>query len=164
MSALGELNSFLGLHVRKDSKGIFIHQGKYIDDIISKFKLQDAKPANTPMAEIPVLTEDLEGEAIDETLYRSMIGSLMYLTSSRPDIMFNVCQCARYQAAPKLSHLNAVKRIFRYLKDRLQLGLLYRRESPFDLCAFSDSNFGGTGRDMKSTSAGCQFLGDRLIS
>ncbi|XP_022024462.1 uncharacterized mitochondrial protein AtMg00810-like [Helianthus annuus] len=102
MSVLGEMNFFLGLQVRQDSKGILIHQGKYVDDIISKFKHQDAKPANTPMAERPMMTEDLEGEAVDETLYRSMIGSLMYLTASRPDIMFAMCQCARYQAAPKL--------------------------------------------------------------
>ncbi|XP_022008323.1 uncharacterized mitochondrial protein AtMg00810-like [Helianthus annuus] len=158
------MSFFLGLQIRQDSKGILVHQGKYVDDILAKFKLQDAKPANTPIAERPAMTEDLEGEAVDATLYRSMIGSLMYLTANRPDIMFAVCQCARYQAAPKLSHLNAVQRIFRYLKGRPRLGLLYRKEYPFDLCAFSDSNFGGTGRDMKSTSAGCQFLGDRLIS
>ncbi|XP_035840158.1 uncharacterized mitochondrial protein AtMg00810-like [Helianthus annuus] len=93
-----------------------------------------------------------------------MIGSLRYLTASRPDIMYVVCQCARYQANPKLSHLTAVKRIFRYLKEAPKRGLWYPRDSNFDLFAFSDSNFGGTDRDRKSTSVGCQFLGDRLIS
>jgi hypothetical protein len=93
-----------------------------------------------------------------------MIGSLMYLTASRPDIMFAVCMCARYQANPKTSHLTAVKRIFRYLKGRPRFGLWYPKDSNFDLFAFSDSNFGGTDKDRKSTSAGCQFLGDRLIA
>ena len=93
-----------------------------------------------------------------------MIGSLMYLTASRPDIMFAVCQCARYQANPRTSHLHAVKRIFRYLKGKPRFGLWYPKDSPFDLHAFSDSDFGGCDIDRKSTSAGCQFLGDRLIA
>ncbi|XP_035834012.1 uncharacterized mitochondrial protein AtMg00810-like [Helianthus annuus] len=88
----------------------------------------------------------------------------MYLTASRPDIMYAVCQCSRYQANPKLSHLTAIKRIFRYLSGAPKLGLWYPRDSNFILFAFSDSHFGGTDRDMKSTLAGCQFLGDRLIS
>ena len=88
----------------------------------------------------------------------------MYLTASRSDIMFVVCICARYQANPKLSHLCAVKRIFRYLKGRPRLGLWYPRNSGFDLFAFSDSDYDGDDTDRKSTSAGCQFFGDRLIS
>ncbi|KAM0017117.1 putative RNA-directed DNA polymerase [Helianthus debilis subsp. tardiflorus] len=164
MSALGEMTLFLGLQVKQSSQGILIHQGKYVDDVLAKFKFTDAKPAETPMAERPLLTEDEEGESVNQRQYRSMIGSLMYLTASRPDIMFAVCNCARYQANPKTSHLTAVKRIFRYLKGRPRFGLWYPRDSNFDLFAFSDSNFGGTDSDRKSTSAGCQFLGDRLIS
>ncbi|KAJ0817027.1 putative RNA-directed DNA polymerase [Helianthus annuus] len=164
MSALGEMTLFLGLQVKQSSQGILIHQGKYVDDVLAKFKFTDAKPAETPMAERPLLTEDEEGESVNQRQYRSMIGSLMYLTASRPDIMFAVCNCARYQANPKTSHLIAVKRIFRYLKGRPRFGLWYPRDSNFDLFAFSDSNFGGTDSDRKSTSAGCQFLGDRLIS
>ncbi|GKA71061.1 hypothetical protein Tco_0777200 [Tanacetum coccineum] len=93
-----------------------------------------------------------------------MIGSLMYLTASRPDIMYAVCVCSRFQVTPKTSHLNAVKRIFKYLKGKPNLGLWYPRESPFDLEAFSDSDYGGSNLDRKSTTGGCQFLGQRLIS
>ena len=93
-----------------------------------------------------------------------MIGSSMYLTASRPDILFPVCQCARYQANPKLSHMTAVKRIFRYLKGRPRYGLWYPKNTEFELYAFSDSNHGGDDIDRKSTSAGCQFLGNILIS
>ncbi|GKC30025.1 hypothetical protein Tco_1037319 [Tanacetum coccineum] len=94
----------------------------------------------------------------------SMIGSLMYLTASRPDIMFAVCACARFKVTPKASHLNAVKKIFRYLKHQPKLGLWYLRDSPFELEAFSDSDYGGAILDRKSTTGGCQFLGRRLIS
>ncbi|GJT64485.1 hypothetical protein Tco_1015965 [Tanacetum coccineum] len=93
-----------------------------------------------------------------------MIGSLMYLTASRPYIMFAVCACARFQVTPKASHLNAVKRIFRYLKHQPKLRLWYPRDSPFELEAFSDNDYGGASLDRKSTTGGCQFLGRRLIS
>nr|GEZ95168.1 uncharacterized mitochondrial protein AtMg00810-like [Tanacetum cinerariifolium] len=94
---------------------------------------------------------------------RSMIGSLMYLTASRPGIMFDVCACARHQVIPKECHLHAVKRIFRYLKGHPKLGLWYPKESPFDLVAYSDSDYGGATQDCKSTAGGCQFFGRRLI-
>ncbi|GJY03795.1 hypothetical protein Tco_0369735 [Tanacetum coccineum] len=110
------------------------------------------------------LTKDEEAIDVDVHLYRSMIGSLMYLTASRPDIMYAVCVCSRFQVTPKTSHLNAVKRIFKYLKGKPNLGLWYPRESPFDLEAFSDSDYGGSNLDRKSTTGGCQFLGQRLIS
>ncbi|GJZ62056.1 hypothetical protein Tco_0618193 [Tanacetum coccineum] len=101
---------------------------------------------------------------VDEHMYRSMIGSLMYLTSSRPDIMFAVCVCARFQVNPKVSHLHVVKRIFRYLKGQPKLGLWYPKDSPFDLVAYTDSDYAGASLDRKSTTRGCQFLGCRLIS
>ncbi|GKA80057.1 hypothetical protein Tco_0786653 [Tanacetum coccineum] len=110
------------------------------------------------------LLKDEDGEEVDVHLYRSMIGSLMYLTSSRPDIMFAVCTCARYQVNPKVSHLHAVKRIFRYLKGQPKLGLWYPKDSPFDLVAYTDSDYAGASLDRKSTTGGCQFLGCRLIS
>ncbi|GJY85294.1 putative ribonuclease H-like domain-containing protein [Tanacetum coccineum] len=108
--------------------------------------------------------QDEDGEEVDVHLYRSMIGSLMYLTSSRPDIMFAVCACARYQVNPKVSHLHVVKRIFRYLKGQPKLGLWYLKDSPFDLVAYTDSDYAGASLDRKSTTGGCQFLGCRLIS
>ena len=164
MSSLGEMTMFLGLQAQQSSTEILIHQEKYVDDVLEKFGFRDAKPALTPMAERPLLAPDLEGESVDQTYYRSMIGSLMYLTASRPDVIFAVCQCARYQANPKLSHLIAVKRIFRYLKGCPKLGLWYPKNPEFDLYAFADSNYGGCELDRKSTSGGCQFLGDILVS
>ena len=164
MSSLGEMTMFLGLQVRQSSSGILIHQGKYVDDILEKFGFKDSKEISSPMAERPLLSSDPDGESVDQTHYRSMIGSLMYLTASRPDILFAVCQCARYQANPKVSHQAVVKRIFRYLKGRPKLGLWYPKNKGFDLYAYADSNYGGDDIDRKSTSAGCQYLGDRLIS
>ncbi|GJS51859.1 putative ribonuclease H-like domain-containing protein [Tanacetum coccineum] len=110
------------------------------------------------------LVKDGDGDDVDVHLYRSMIGSLMYLTTSRPDIMFAVCACARFQVTPKTSHLLAVKRIFRYLKGKPTLGLWYSRDSPFELVAYTDSDYAGATQDRKSTTGGCQFLGNRLIS
>nr|GEV87579.1 retrotransposon protein, putative, unclassified [Tanacetum cinerariifolium] len=108
--------------------------------------------------------KDGTGKDVDLHLYRSMIGSLMYLTASRPDIMFAVCAHARHKVTPKECHLHAVKRIFRYLKGHPKLGLWYPKYSPFDLVAYSDSDYGGATQDRKSTTGGCQFLGRRLIS
>ncbi|GJT90536.1 putative ribonuclease H-like domain-containing protein [Tanacetum coccineum] len=164
MSSMGELSFFLGLQVKQKSDGIFISQDKYVAEILKKFDLASIKTASTPMETNKPLTKDEEAENVDVHLYRSMIGSLMYLTASRPDIMFAVCACARFQVTPKTSHLHAVKRIFRYLKGQPKLGLWYPRDSPFDLEAFSDSDYAGASLDRKSTTGGCQFLGKRLIS
>ncbi|KAL7587106.1 hypothetical protein Lser_V15G36039 [Lactuca serriola] len=164
MSSLGEMTMFMGLHVKQSSTGILIHQAKYVDDILEKFGFRDAKTALTPMAKRPLRAPNHEGESVDQTYYRSMIGSLMYLTASRPDIMFAVCQCARFQANPKLSYLIAAKRIFRYLKGCPKMGFWYPKNPEFDLYAFVDSNYGGCELDRKSTLGGCRFLGDRLVS
>ncbi|GJX09194.1 putative reverse transcriptase domain-containing protein [Tanacetum coccineum] len=144
--------------------GIFISQDKYVVEILKKFGFTKVKTASTPMETQKPLLKDEDGEEVDVHMYRSMIGSLMYLTSSRPDIMFAVCACARYQVNPKVSHLHAVKRIFRYLKGQPKLGLWYLKDSPFDLVAYTDSDYAGASLDRKSTTGGCQFLGCRLIS
>ncbi|GJV67455.1 putative reverse transcriptase, RNA-dependent DNA polymerase [Tanacetum coccineum] len=136
ISSMGELTFFLGLQVQQKKDGIFISQDKYDED----------------------------GEEVDVHMYRSMIGSLMYLTSSRPDIMFAVCACARYQVNPKVSHLHVVKKIFRYLKGQPKLGLWYLKDYPFDLVAYTYSDYAGASLDRKSTTGDCQFLGCRLIS
>ncbi|GJX85008.1 putative ribonuclease H-like domain-containing protein [Tanacetum coccineum] len=164
MSSMGELTFFLGLQVKQKEDGIFISQDKYVTEILKKFGFTDVKTASTPMETQKPLLKDEDGEEVDVHLYRSMIGSLMYLTSSRPDIMFAVCACARYQVNPKVSHLHAVKRIFRYLKGQPKLGLWYPKDSPFDLVAYTDSDYAGASLDRKSTTGGCQFLGCRLIS
>ncbi|GKC54621.1 ribonuclease H-like domain-containing protein [Tanacetum coccineum] len=164
MSSMGELTFFLGLQVKQKDDGIFISQDKYVADILKKFDFATVKTVSTPIETNKALLKDEEAEDVDVHLYRSMIGSLMYLTASRPDIMFAVCACARFQVTPKVSHLHAVKRIFRYLKGQPKLVLWYPRDSPFYLEAFSDSDYAGASLDRKSTTGGCQFLGKRLIS
>ncbi|KAJ9560760.1 hypothetical protein OSB04_005920 [Centaurea solstitialis] len=157
MSSMGELTFFLGLQVKQKEDGILIKQSKYVKDMLTKFGFLDAKSASTPMETQKQLTADVEGEEVDVHQYRSMIGSLMYLTASRPDIMFAVSVCARFQVRPKDYHLQAVKRIFRYLKGQPRLGLWYPYESPFELLAYTDTDYGGASLDRKSTSGGCQF-------
>ncbi|GKB58619.1 putative ribonuclease H-like domain-containing protein [Tanacetum coccineum] len=139
MSAMGELTFFLGLQVKQNPDGIFISQ-------------DNLKPNVEPV------------DAVKVPLIRSMIGSLMYLTASRPDIQFAVSACSRHQVTPLTSNLNAVKKIFKYLKGQPKLGLWYPRDSPFVLEAYSDSDYAGSHGDRKSTTGGCQFLGRRLIS
>ncbi|KAI3813246.1 hypothetical protein L1987_17965 [Smallanthus sonchifolius] len=164
MSSMGELNFFLGLQVKQVPNRIFISQSKYVKSILERFKMPDCSAARTPIQVHHQLTPDKDGQDTDQHQYREMIGSLMYLTASRPDIMFAVCLCARFQAAPKISHLQAVKRIFRYLKGAPRHGLWYSKNDKFNLYAYTDSDYGGCILDKKSTSGGCQFLGGRLIS
>ncbi|GJX63599.1 uncharacterized mitochondrial protein-like protein [Tanacetum coccineum] len=161
---MGELTFFLGLQVKQKEDGIFISQDKYVGEILNKFGFFSIRSASTPMETHKDLTKDEDGEDVDVHLYRSMIGSLMYLTSSRLDIMFSVCVCSKFQVQPKVSHLNAVKRIFRYLKGQPELGLWYPKDSPLILEAFSDSDYAGASLDRKSTTRGCQFLGSRYSS
>ncbi|GJR70946.1 putative ribonuclease H-like domain-containing protein [Tanacetum coccineum] len=139
-------------------------EDKYVAEILNKFDFASVKTASTPIETQKPLVKDKEASDVDVHLYRSMIGSLMYLTASRPDIMFAVCACSRFQVTPKTSHLNAVKRIFRYLKGKPKLGLWYPRVSSFDMEAYSDSDYARANLDRKSTTRGCQFLGRRLIS
>ncbi|GJX56109.1 putative ribonuclease H-like domain-containing protein [Tanacetum coccineum] len=184
------LSSFLlknGFRRGTIDKTLFIKNNKsdimlvqvYVDDIIfgsttqsmctefedcmhKRFKMSSM--ATTPIASTKPLVKDEDDVDVDVHVYSSMISSLMYLTTSRPNIMFAVCACARFQVTPKASHLNAVKRMFRYLKHQLKLGLWYPRDSPFKLEAFSYSDYGGANLDRKSTTGGCQVLGIRLIS
>ncbi|GJU14314.1 hypothetical protein Tco_1142280 [Tanacetum coccineum] len=139
-------------------------QDKYVTEILKKFDFASVKTASTPIETQKPLTKDEEAADVDVHLYRSMIGSLMYLTASMPDIMFAVCTCSRFQVTPNTSHLNDVKRIFRYLNGKPKLGLWYPKVSSFDLEAYSDSDYAGANLDKKSTTGGCQFLGRRLIS
>ncbi|KAJ9548285.1 hypothetical protein OSB04_020828 [Centaurea solstitialis] len=164
MSMMGELNFFLGLQVKQLSAGIFINQAKYIKDILKKYNLENAKIMKTPMSPSCALDSDPDGIAVDVTPYRGMIGSLMYLTASRPDIMFSTCLCARYQSKPKVSHLKAVKRIFRYLKGTINLGIWYPKGSGYELTGYTDADHGGCKLDRKSTTGHIQFLGDKLVS
>ncbi|GJS13569.1 retrovirus-related pol polyprotein from transposon TNT 1-94 [Tanacetum coccineum] len=123
MSMMGQMSFFLGLQISQSPRGIFLNQSKYASEIIKKYGLLISDSVYTPMVEKSKLDEDLQGKQVDATLYHGMIGSLMYLTSSRPDLIYAVCLCARYQAKPTEKHLNAVKRLFRYLKGTINMGL-----------------------------------------
>nr|GEX72879.1 hypothetical protein [Tanacetum cinerariifolium] len=151
MSSIGELTFFLRLQVKQKPDRIFISQDKYVAKILRKFGLTDGKSASTPIDTKKPLLKDPDGEDVDVHTCRSMIGSLMYPTSSRPDIMFTVCAYARFQVTHKASHLHAVKRIFRYLKGKPHLGLWYPKDSPFNLVAYLDSDYAGASLDRKST-------------
>ncbi|GJZ62896.1 putative ribonuclease H-like domain-containing protein, partial [Tanacetum coccineum] len=164
MSAMGELTFFLGLQVQQRPDGIFINQDKYVQEILKKFDLECVRTATTPYEAPKPKSKNEPDSPVNVHLYRSMIGSLMYLTASRPDIMFAVSACSRNQVTPTTSNLEAVKKIFKYLKGQPRLGLWYPRESPFVLEAYSDSDYAGANKDRKSTTGGCQFLGRRLIS
>nr|GEX12744.1 hypothetical protein [Tanacetum cinerariifolium] len=131
-------------------------QDKYVAKILKKFRLTEGKSTSTPIDTEKPLLKDLDGEDVDVHTCRFMIGSLMYLTFSRPDMMFAVCACAWFQVTPKASHLHAVKRIFRYLKAKPHLGLWYPKDSPFDLVAYSDSDYAGASMDIKSITGGFQ--------
>jgi hypothetical protein len=151
MSMMGELKYFLGFQVKQLEEGTFISQTKYIKDILTKFGMKDAKPINTPMGTNGHLDLDTGGKSVDQKVYRSMIGSLLYLCASRPDIMLSVCICARFQADPKEVHLRAMKTIMRYLVYTPKFGLWYPKGSTFDLIGYSDADWAGCKIDRKST-------------
>ncbi|GJT59889.1 retrovirus-related pol polyprotein from transposon TNT 1-94 [Tanacetum coccineum] len=157
MSMMGELKFFLGIQIHQSPRGIFINQAKYAQEILKKHGMTSCDSIGTPMA-TKHLDADLSGTPVDQMKYRSMVGALMYLTASRPDIVHATCYCARYQAKPTEKHLTAVKRIFRYLKDSINMGLWYPKDTGFELTAFSDSNRAGCLDSCKSTSGGIQFL------
>ncbi|GKB09860.1 retrovirus-related pol polyprotein from transposon TNT 1-94 [Tanacetum coccineum] len=164
MSMMGELKFFLGIQIHQSPRGIFINQAKYAQEILKKHGMTSCDSIGTPMA-TKHLDADLSGTPVDQTKYRSMVGALMYLTASRPDIVHATCYCARYQAKPTEKHLTAVKRIFWYLKDSINMGLWYPKDTGFELTAFSDSDHAGCLDSRKSTSGGIQFLGgDKLVS
>jgi hypothetical protein len=164
MSMMGELKYFLGFQVKQLQDGTFISQTKYIQDILNNFGMKDAKPIKTPMGTNGHLDLDTGGKSVDQKVYRSMIGSLLYLCASRPDIMLSICMCARFQADHKEVHLRAIKRIMRYLVYTPKFGLWYPKGSTFDLIGYSDADWAGCKIDRKSTSGICQFLGRSLVS
>ncbi|GJU69526.1 retrovirus-related pol polyprotein from transposon TNT 1-94 [Tanacetum coccineum] len=156
-----ELSNFL---IHQSPRGIFINQAKYAQEILKKHGMTSCDSIGTPMA-TKHLVADFSGTPVDQTKYRSMVGALMYLTASRPDIVHATCYCARYQAKPTEKHLTAVKQIFRYLKDSINMSLWYPKDTGFKLIAFSNLDHAGCLDSRKSTSCGIQFLGgDKLVS
>jgi hypothetical protein len=164
ISMIGELNFFFGFQIKKMDHETFVSQDKYLKDILKKFDMENCKPNKTPMATTAHLDLDVDGKPVDQSLYRFIIGSLLYLIASRPDIMFSVCLCARFQANPKESHLKALKRILRYLKHTPNIELWYPKGANPTLIGFSNSDFAGSLVDHRSTSGACHFLGRSLVS
>ncbi|GJZ26362.1 retrovirus-related pol polyprotein from transposon TNT 1-94 [Tanacetum coccineum] len=160
-------NVFLNGILREEvysPKCIFLNQSKYALALLKKYGMQACDPVDTLMVEKSKLDEDLQGKVIDPTRYSGMIGTLMYLTSNRPDLVFAVCMCARYQAKPTKKHLHAVKRNFQYIKGTINMGLWYLKDSCIALTAFADADYAGCQDTKKSTSRSMQLLGDRLVS
>ncbi|GKB84868.1 retrovirus-related pol polyprotein from transposon TNT 1-94 [Tanacetum coccineum] len=152
------------LLISQSPRGIFLNQFKYALESLKKYGMESCDPVDTPMVEKSKLDEDTQGKAVDPTHYRGMVGTLMYLTSSRPDLVYAICICARYQARPTKKHLHAVKRIFRYLRGTVNRGLWYPKDSFIALTAFVDVDHMGCQDTRRSTSGSMQMLGDRLVS
>nr|GEV83286.1 uncharacterized mitochondrial protein AtMg00810-like [Tanacetum cinerariifolium] len=164
MSMMGELNFFLCLQIKQMEDEIIFNQSKYIKEMLKKFGLEDSKPTEMPMSTEIKLTKDDEADSVDSSKYQGMIGSLLYLTGSTPDIMFSVCLCVRFQKNPKTTHLEAVKHIFRYIKRTSRLGLWYPKGIGIETIVYADSNHVGDYIDRKSTSGVCTFMGCCLTS
>ncbi|GJW89441.1 retrovirus-related pol polyprotein from transposon TNT 1-94 [Tanacetum coccineum] len=162
MSMMGEMTVFLGLQVNQSPCGIFINQSNYVLEILKKYGMETCDPIGTLMEIKDKLDLDQNGSLVDATKYHSMIGALMYLTSSRPNIVHATCLCARYQAKPIEKHLKEVKRIFRYLRGTVNMSLWYTKDSGFELIGLSDADYAGCKDTFKSTSSGAQFLGEKL--
>jgi hypothetical protein len=143
MSMIGELTFFLGIQVKQMKQGTFVHQAKYTKDLMKKFNMAELKPVSAPMNTATSLGLDEAGDVVDQREYKSMIGSLLYLTTTRSDIQFVVFLCARFQAFPRSSHRTAVQRIFSYLKHTLKFGIWYSASSSLDLVGFFDAHFVG---------------------
>jgi hypothetical protein len=155
MSMIGELSFFLGLQIKQLKDGIFVSQFKYLKDMLKKIGLENAKSIKTPMATNGHLDLDVGGTIVDQKLFHSIIGSLLYITASRPYVMFSVCMCARFQASPREVHLKAAKRILRYLKHTPNIGLWYLKSAQFERIGYSDSDYASCKVDSKSTSECC---------
>ncbi|XP_050896247.1 uncharacterized mitochondrial protein AtMg00810-like [Lathyrus oleraceus] len=164
MSLVGELTYFLGLQVKQMEDSIFLCQSKYAKNIVKKFGLENASHKRTPAPTHLKLSKDEKGISVDQSLYRSMIGSLLYLTTSRPNITFVVGVCDIYQAEPKVSHINQVKRILKHVNGTCDYGMLCSHDSNSMLVGYCDVDWVGSADDRKSTIEGCLFLGNNLIS
>nr|GEW45189.1 uncharacterized mitochondrial protein AtMg00810-like [Tanacetum cinerariifolium] len=163
MSMMEKISFFFGLQISQSPRGIFVNQSKYAFEIVKKYGMLSSDSVDIPLVKKSKLDEDLQGKPVDATLYRGMIGSLMYLTSSRPDLTYAVCLCARYQAKPTEKHLNAVKRVFRYLRGTINMGLWYSKDTGMSLTTYTDAHHVGCQDTRRSTSGSAQFLRDKLV-
>ena len=164
MSMIGELTHFLGLQIRQQDLGIFLSQSKYAKNLVKMFGLESTSSVRTRMSPNVKLTMDLLGKSVDSSLYRSMIDSLLYLTASRHDISYSVGVCARYQANPKESRMIALKRIIKYVKTTAEFSVWYSKDTNDVLAGYSNADWAGNADDRKSTSRGCFYVGNNLVS
>ena len=161
---MGELNFFLDLQIKQTSNGTMIHQQNYVKELLKGFAMELAKPIDTSIPPLTRLVVDDESPSVGDKSYRGMIGLLLYLTASRPDIVYNVCLCARFQSNPNETHLKDVKQILRYLKHTFNLALRYPRGCNFDLIGYRDADYARFLIDRKSTSGMAHFLAPCLVS
>ena len=140
MNMIGELTHFLGLQICQLNSGIFLSQSKYDKNLVKKFGLESASSVRTPMSPNVKILVDLLGKSVDSSLYRSMIGSLLYLITSRLDISYNIGVCARYQANPKESHMTTLKRIIKYVKTTIEFGVWYNKDTNDVLAGYSNAD------------------------
>ncbi|XP_058751580.1 uncharacterized mitochondrial protein AtMg00810-like [Vicia villosa] len=164
MSMMGELKFFLGIQIDQRPEATYIHQSKYTKELLKKFNMLDCKVAKTPMHPTCIMEKEEVSGKVCQKLHRGMIGALLYLTTSRPDILSNVHLCARFQFDLRESHLTVIKRILRYLKGTTNLGLVYEKTSEYTLSGFCDADYAGDRIERKSISGNCQFQGSNLIS
>ncbi|KAM2065116.1 hypothetical protein EV1_027912 [Malus domestica] len=164
MTDIGLMAYYLGIEVKQNEEGIFISQESYVKEILKKFKMDDCKPISTPMECGVKLTKHDEGERVDPTFFKSLVGSLRYLTCTRPDILYAVGLVSRYMENPTTTHLKTAKRIIRYLKGTVNFGLLYSSSSNYKLVGYSDSDWAGDSDDRKSTTGFVFFMGDTAFT
>ncbi|XP_028215213.1 uncharacterized protein LOC114397350 [Glycine soja] len=164
MTDLGLMRYFLGMQVKQRLGQIFISKEKYADDLLKKFNMQDCKPLATPMAMKEKLSKDDEQNKVDATVYRSLVGSLIYLTNSRPDIVHAVNIVSRFMSNPRKTHFAAAKRILRYAKGTKDFGILYKTNRDFNLTCYTDRDWAGSTDDRKSTSGYMFLLSNKAIS
>nr|KYP57182.1 Retrovirus-related Pol polyprotein from transposon TNT 1-94 [Cajanus cajan] len=164
MTDLGKMKYFLGIEVVQTAAGFFIGQKKYAHEILERFNMENCNPVGTPTEPGLKLSKDLDGERVDSTYFKRIVGSLMYLTTTRPDIMYAVCLISRYMERPTELHLKAAKRVFRYLKGTTDLGVFYKKINGSILTGFTDSNYAGDMDDRRSTSGHVFMIGSGAIS
>jgi hypothetical protein len=164
MKVLGPLNYFLGLEISSSSDGYYLTQAKYISDLLSQANLTDSKIADTPTELNTRLTPDAGEPLRDFTLYRHLVGSLVYLTVTRPGILYAVYQVSQFMAVPRSTHFSVVLRILCYLKGTLFHGLYFSSQSSFQLHAYTDADWAGDPTDRRSTTGYCFLLGTSVIS
>jgi len=164
MTDLGLMTYFLGIEIKQGENQVFICQRKYAKEILRKFQMDECKAVSTPMNQREKFIKEDGADKVDEGYYRSLIGCLMYLTTTRPDIIFAVSLLSRFMHCASEVHLRAAKRILRYVKGTLDYGVKFEKCTNFKLCGFSDSDWAGSYDDMKSTSGYCFNLGSGVFS